>query len=417
MKILCVSNSTTGGYGYSQVFKNVLRGLRDNSHEVWNVGMQSVGNSHFDELGNINLPVRFDLFTADILGDYCKDLEPDIVLTGFDIWVPSGQAIVNFLLNNNIQWICQATINSDVIHSALLEKIKFANSVVSPSIYGLNVLRNHGLGQISSYIPHGFDENKFYPEDKEKLKKEYGLEDKFVFLTVQRNRWLQKNNQGLLIAYRKFLNMTPGATEKTKLFVLTDLYEPDAGLAIFNVRAMLGLQNNVEFIKQRVKGKRTIFHRENDEKAFFACANFKFDEDEMRKIYNIADCYVTSSYGESFSLPTLESQACGVPQIFPRHTTGIELVKNTGSGLLCDIQEPFMTSVVQYIYPINTDSMASCMKKMFLDDEFRKKCSENALQNTKQYEWKKLVPVWNDLIKLSEQNMLKVDFNRGILGI
>lgn len=38
MKILFVTNSTMGGYGYAIVGRNVIRGLREKGHHIANLG-------------------------------------------------------------------------------------------------------------------------------------------------------------------------------------------------------------------------------------------------------------------------------------------------------------------------------------------------------------------------------------------
>ncbi|KKK78055.1 hypothetical protein LCGC14_2847420, partial [marine sediment metagenome] len=81
-----------------------------------------------------------------------------------------------------------------------------------------------------------------------------------------------------------------------------DLYESDAGYDAEELANFYGIAANVFF-------------------SVGMSLNTGTPPEEMVKFYNLADCYVSSTMGESFGLPALESMACGTPCIIPNHTT------------------------------------------------------------------------------------------------
>ena len=418
MKILFASNASYGGYGYSIVAKNVMKGLRNLGHEVSNLSMQTIGDSIKDEEGNMNFPHRYDAFLSDSITDMIQSYSADILVSLLDAWIPNYNSLVNGCIALKIPWLFHVTVHSNNLFPLLNDRCSQATSLVAPSRYGYTVLLNHGYRN-ANYIPHGFNPSLYYPMDKKDIKEEKGYKDKFLFLSVQRNRWDQKNLHGMLIAYRDFLLSTREAAEKTKLLLLTDVHEPDNGMNIVNLRNIMGLNNNVEFLKVKLKDDTMEFTGENDGEAINYNNNFRLREKEMCRLYNMADCLVTSSFGESFNLPCLESQACGVPQIFVNHTTSTELVKDRKSGLLVDIMpEPQYNQNLREFYIMSRFSMASCMKKMFFDSEFREQCSRNAKLNLDQYKWENIIPLWNKLIQgVYENYYFTPNFSAGILGV
>ena len=61
---------------------------------------------------------------------------------------------------------------------------------------------------------------------------------------------------------------------------------------------------------------------------------------KQRFLRSLSVMSVPSRQGEAFGLFVLESLACGVPVVLPRHGAFVELVEATGGGVLCEPNDP-----------------------------------------------------------------------------
>jgi glycosyltransferase involved in cell wall biosynthesis len=415
MKILSLTNSLYGPYGYSTQMRNIAKRLRGLGYSFANIGMQTIGNAIKDENGTINFPIRYNNFSSDSIRDYLEAYDPDVIITMFDIWVSEGETVKDAIIEKGIPWICHITISHIPVLSGIVDRAEKADVIVAPSKFNFDAISKTGLGSKAVYIPHGVDLEKFYPDRKAKEK--IGLEEKFVFLNVSRNRWPQKNLYSLLYAYKMFINSFPTAKENTKLIIAADTME-ELPLNIILYRNNLKLKENVDFLKCRINDDGKIsFCLEKEEKSFYLNANYRLEEDEMRRLYNSADCYITVSVGESFNLPCLESMACGIPQISPNHSTGPELVGESKSGFLCGLSKGIVTPQQYIIDSFSFLEMANCMRQIYSDHEQWSVFSKNALNHAKKYSWDKIFPLWRNQIEKMESMINSVDYQRGYIGI
>jgi len=143
------------------------------------------------------------------------------------------------------------------------------------------------------YIPHGINENKFYPiEDLElinKTKTEYfnGNVPQFVALFNSRNI-RRKCPSDLMAAWKLFQDkLTPDQQRNTALLLHTDVVDNN-GTDLGAVREMLfGKKSNVYFTHK------------------------KLDDAGMNQLYNIADVTVLPSSNEGWGLSLTESMMAG----------------------------------------------------------------------------------------------------------
>ncbi len=430
MKILTLSNSTYGPYGYSILTKNLLKEFKKYGHEVINFGNQTLGTIIKDENGVPNLPIRFSTWYVDAFNDYLATFKPDLVISFFDVIVAEGVQIAEACQAFGVPYILHATVNYAPTSIDLIDRCKRADVVVSPSKFGINTLAQSDVQRIT-YIPHGIDPEKYYQDDKERaeMRKKFGVEDKFVFFMVQRNRHPQKNIPQFFGTFQNMLHHNPKMKGKCILIVLTDILEPSGGggspgngLPLELLRQLLGLQNDIMFVKQEIIKEKTDYivkaTSESTPGAFYANSNLALSEHEMRKLYNMSDCLVSSSLGESFGLPIIEGQACGLPAIAPKHTTMPELIQDPEAGLLCDILEPQVSFNFSNIFQFSVISMVGCLKKMFYDEEFRKECSKNGLKNVENYYWTDIaMKDWKPLLDQFAKAVNEVDYAKGWSGL
>ena len=399
------STSPNISTGYGILTKNVCERLIKKGVDLKILGMQNIGYQEKE----YNLPMLDDIYGSDSIQFYSKLYNIDYLITAFDNFVPVYHYIPSLLKRLNVKHIAHITANSYPLPPSLFNQIKGADFLVAPSKFVENVLLDAGFNpKRVRYIPHGVNLKVFKPllkEEIEKHKQMIGYKDKFVFLSVATNTGGEKNWPGLFYAYKIFLHNNPDAKEKTILHCHTNPHYP-GGYDLESIGSMYGITDNIRFIAG-------------------VGLNAGMPPEEMVKLYNIADCYVSPTMGESFSLPALESMACGTPCIIPDHTTGPELVREPKTGLLIELlkmkngQEFGLTGpTISDKWLIDPISMAEKMTMIYKDAKLREKFSKNAIKFAKNYDWeKKIIPKWLDFLNYVENFREGIDYSDKKLGI
>lgn len=119
-------------------------------------------------------------------------------------------------------------------------------------------------------------------------------------------------------------------------------------------------------------------------------------------MYNSIDVNVSCSSAEGFGLPTLESMACGKPQVAPNYSSFIEMIKDetmeNDRGLLADIQGyEFLNNGMRRAL-VSSKSIANLMSIMVEDKSLRNKLSNNAYNWSQHYTWDNICNKFNNLI-------------------
>jgi len=407
MKTLLMSISPNISTGYGVVAKNLMKCFLKKKVDVKQLGLQTVGEPYGKEKEWL-LPMKEDIYGSDALQHYIPLFGIDAVITIMDHWVPYHHYIPGLLKQLNCKHIAHVTENGVPLGTELLKQLKDADFLVAPSKFVETQLLNAGFKRERvRMIYHGVDTKIFKPIPKKEVKKfkeEIGYKDKFVFLVVATNTAaIQKNWPGVFYAYKIFLAQNPDIKD-TILHCHTDMNHP-AGFDLQLLAKKFGIEKNVFYIDVKL--------------------NAGFPQEEMAKLYNISDCHISSSQGESFGLPILEGMACGIPQIFPNHTTGPELVGEPKTGLLVDLikmkngQEFGMTapSMNDRFWPDPVD-MAEKMAIIYKDKKLREKFSNNAIKFAKKFDWEKyIITQWIDFLKYIEDLKEPINYAEKKLGI
>jgi len=105
------------------------------------------------------------------------------------------------------------------------------------------------------------------------------------------------------------------------------------------------------------------------------------DDIELAKVYNLASCFVFSSFYEGFGLPPLEAMACGTP-VIASNTTSIPEVCGD-AALYCD--------------PSDVQNIKQKIGLVLNDINLQKEMIINGLKRAKKFSWEKSA---NEHIKL-----------------
>lgn len=95
------------------------------------------------------------------------------------------------------------------------------------------------------------------------------------------------------------------------------------------------------------------------------------EEDDLRKYYSNALCFIYPSLYEGFGLPVLEAMQCGCPVITAKTTSLPEVIGDCGIT----------------IDPKCDEELINAYKKMYFDNQFRQTCSQKGLERAKIFSW------------------------------
>jgi len=245
----------------------------------------------------------------------------------------------------------------------------------------------HQLKEINidaKVIPHGVDTEIFNSQHSNEYREHLKWTDKFVYLSVNRNIW-RKTIPYLLMAFKKVKEIYPDSI----LVLLMAPVEP-GGYDLNSYIRILGLTN-----------KDVMFH------SSYTSVVENLSPNELAGVYKAADAFVTSSLGEGFGLPILESMACGTPVIGPRNSSFPELITNRGYLYECaknldDSDVIIPTTFKDTSYFLKVPDVQDLFNKMIdarENNEKRLEYSKKAEKFAKELDWKKILPKWDEIFK------------------
>ena len=159
-------------------------------------------------------------------------------------------------------------------------------------------------------IPHGTNTTDFYPYSplaKAKAKSDiFGTEDVFVFGSVNRNQ-VRKDFGSLIMGFAMFKHTTQA---NALLYLHCNPIDP-MGINIYRLCDRVGLE----------VGKDVIVPKDFSE-------NKGCTLEELNKIYNSFDCFITTTTAEGWGLTITEAMATKTLVVCPKHTSITEITDN-----------------------------------------------------------------------------------------
>lgn len=207
-------------------------------------------------------------------------------------------------------------------------------------------------------LPIGIDYEKFSSKPRKDLRKELGLEDKFIILNVS-NISPVKNLEMII----KTIPLT-----KVKNIVFVHI----GGVSDYNYKKR---SNNI------------IKKLEIEDKIKFLghVAHEKIDE-----YYKMCDIYLHTSYRESYAIPILEAMASGIPVITTKVGIAYDVVKDGETGFIIDDEKDIVEKI----------------ELLVGDPELRKRIGRNCKEISKEYDWEiiidRLEEIYNGVLNVSD---------------
>lgn len=381
--ILMGGDSTHVPTGYGKVKNYIAQYLRDLGMRVSDVGMQNNGNPYMVD-GIEKLPNhRQDAFAASSMADWVQERNPDFAwYLGDPHWFHWFSQMNSQLYQRNMKnytSVVYFPIDNDILPESFQKTILGQDVKVTFTDYAKKVLENHGIDDVKVAY-HGVNTDIYKPlsdSDRNKLREQNGLSDKFVVGQVNRNNF-RKLTPLLMEAFAEFAKDKDDAL----LFLHCDPRDSQ-GFDLPEYANQLKLDGKVLFnnaVKSAITG---------------------VSEQEINLYYNAFDVHASATTGEGWGLTTTESQAAGCPVIIGEHSTGPELVKNNGwlVPLVDGDDYKIYTQQGGHYFRVKKQGMVDALNEAYADRERTRKKGLAASKYIRgKYSWERVNRSWKDIL-------------------
>src|SRR3990167_3040332 len=419
--VLALSHQLTAQTGFAKITRNVMIDLAKQGHEVYAIGQSYHGFPiHPKELEGVTmLPIGQDNWGADIAQYYFEQYRPDIMWTLTDIW--ACHYLHTLPKPYPWHWLRHITLDTENITPWWAETIRNTDVPIAFSNMGRKLLDSIDVTW-GAYIQHGIDTKTFHPAtNDEKLKLRADREwmevlqanqfspkgkgvlapDDFVVLCIAHNQF-RKNLDVLLRAFAKF------AIDKTNVKLIMHCQPRDGhGWDIPQLLRKYNLFGKVFLTSMNSKMVADVF----------------VSDKMMRDLYVSADVHALLSGGEGFGIPIVEAMACGIPNVATMWTTPKEFladetdteVEKDGQKMIerrFDFTRGLLVPVDHVVDHhtggewgiANEAAAAQALQLLYDNPDIREKMGKNAREfAVKNYDWKRVLPKWRDVVANPEK--------------
>lgn len=409
LRLLWLSDKTTGYSAYSKVTKELCRRSAKLGHKVAHIPMMRANRmGKQEDEGVLIYESGDDQFCEDVAIDDYVDWKADMLIALKETWC------FNDIFKYAINWVPYCPVDHEPVSPALTSRMQTAFRVLTPSRFGVRELEHAGVENVR-YMPHGIDTSTYRPlEDKAECRKYFFFEpDDFVILYVGWNR-VRKMLPRMLRAYRRFLDWNPDV--KSHFMLWTDVRAPyrsgeaPAGVADVGVNLVPEMKalnlltgpNDARWPEwktiQKIGGL-----PEWDSTSRWS----------MVGLYNSADVTFGCTGGEGAWLVGLESQACGIPVITTDYASAPEIV-GPGAGLTVPWYDYdiLVTPGTRFALP-DIDKMAEALTKIMNGDP--EKMARHARRQAEKYDWSRIIDsYWKPFLEEAETDLMPLITKAGV---
>jgi glycosyltransferase involved in cell wall biosynthesis len=247
-----------------------------------------------------------------------KSIKPDVV------WAPGAN--VPLIMDKSIVTLC--TVH-DLVHKEYKKTMSLKNKIANMLSVDRSITRAQKLWAVSHYTKNLII--KYYPNRKST--------DIIVGSSINMELY-RKTNVDEQDRLNLLIKLRINPIKKLLLFVGT--LEPRKNLKfLLNLMPILA-QKDFELIVVGGKGWGNTDIVDIIEDEDYPNHSVRFagylSNSELLLLYNVVDCFVSSSINEGFGLPQLEAMACGIPVVAAKNSAIEEVVGN--AGILIDNWNP-----------------------------------------------------------------------------
>jgi len=403
-KILFLATYPNQSNGYAKVANKITNYLAE-FHDIYYFGFSNYRDIYVPRDIHKNIKIIDvveeeknrgfnDSFGVDIIEEYVKLINPDIIVLYNDIIVTCRHLNVLNKLKYEQGYNFKFVSYLDLVYDfEKFEYINFLNQysdvIAVFSEHWKKNLMDMKIPEEKIHIaPHGFDEEKIYKIDKMQARKDLGLNiEDFIFLNINRNSY-RKANDITISAFIKFMKMNPKC-KNIKLFLHCELCVKSG----YDIKEIV----KIECIKENMDYEYILNNH------ILRLGNNKVSDEIVNKIYNACDVGINTCIGEGFGLCSFEHITLGKPQI----VSYVGAHKDIFNGF----PEFTVTPVAQYNITSHIDDHCGtvhiCNAKDFADkmntifnyykkyEIIAEKCGKNIKEK---YQWKNILENFKNIL-------------------
>ena len=311
----CCSNT-----GFARVTHSILEHLsKDNEVVVYGINYTGDPHEYPFKIYPAAAANPQDRFGIGRIQQVVEKERPDFVICLNDLWIVNQVWERLHLLKEYIKFkfIAYFPIDSEWYPLPMLRFICDWDFAIVFTPEQAQRLLAHGLKpKFLGVIPHGLDQDKFFPLGKDEARKKLGLPlDKFIVFNGNRNQPRKLIDQTIK-AFAEF------AVGKDDVLLYLNMGEKDLGWAVKELFETEMKRRGVD-----PTAKLCLTPGMN-----YICAP---PDEQLNLIYNAVDVGINTANGEGWGLVPFEHAMCKKPQIVPAHTSCKDIWKD--KALLIDV--------------------------------------------------------------------------------
>ncbi len=366
MKILLYGDFYLDASGFAKELKDIIPELLKAGHEVRQVALRYSGLPMQKTIIPC-YPTRVqgvkNHWSAEVLELAIEEFKPDIVLTVQDYFVaPHLTSVLAKPRKFPCKWVAWTLIDGGPLSKIPLQANAWAHHHIFQTEYARDTMEE-GMRRFvkadadfskNEVIYPAVDLNVFKPIDKEAMRKELQLEDRFVLFFLARNQF-RKNTPVLFEAVKK---LSKTITNIQLLIHSLDTVRPDLSPDGYDLQAIvenLGIQEHICEVKGQTGRAVT--------------------QTILNKLYNAADVFVLPTMGEGFGLPLQEAMAAGLPCIATDCSATPEILGD-GRGMLVRPAAHIYVGGETRHAVLNADDLANAVYKMWENQPLREEMAQ-----------------------------------------
>lgn len=273
--------------GYGMQTAVWIQELAKMGHEVFVSSYWGLSGSATDWNGITILPGFGSGYCSTSLSQHYKAYKPDLVITLGDIWVLDAGLLREMRVAHWLPCDCRPMSLADRANAEAS-----GAQLMAMSRFGYERFAQAGFRPV--YSPHGIDTGLFSPlEDRDGLRREWGVEDKFVIgINAANNDAIRKGISEQMLAFARFRQDHDDA-----VLALHSGVHQEGGQDLEALAENLGITDCLRVV---------------DQYRYHAGI---MQPSDLRSWYGAIDVLSACSFGEGFGLPIIEAQSCGTPVI------------------------------------------------------------------------------------------------------
>ncbi len=364
--------------GVNTGFATVTHNLIEQLHTRWNINVIAI-NYHGDphpiqkkaQLWNPAAVINDDLYGFSRIDILANNTKADVLLVINDPWIAAEY--VPYIKDLNVKKILYTPVDAKNIKPMFVERINEGfDHVIAYTQFGADELVKSGLTLPYSVIPHGVSKKDYFPIDRAIAREQAGIDPNFYIVQVVDRNQIRKR---LDLAIYYFAQWIKNTNKPDNVMFYYHGALRDDGWDIGELMTYNGISKRLILSHQDLN------------------PSHGFPTEYMKIVYSLADVKLSTTLGEGWGLTTMESMACGIPNIVPKYSALGEWA-NGGVEYIDIATEPYFTprglNTHGGIAQMNSTIIA--LETLYKNDQKRRELGKKGLElvSRPEFQWKNI---------------------------